>query len=140
MRLFVCILLFFFFSSRRRHTRFKCDWSSDVCSSDLYLFAGSRPVSKSVVVPHSSRWTEDVNADLTTSPTSNFSKIVSTVVSVKTGTACQGVVAERPLYFTNFAGMSSGSDVLGVTHTVMSFSFADIPTVSGYNTFIAIWN
>src|SRR5260370_26434295 len=28
-------LSFFFFSSRRRHTRFKCDWSSDVCSSDL---------------------------------------------------------------------------------------------------------
>src|SRR5260370_1677730 len=27
----------FFFSSRRRHTRFKCDWSSDVCSSDLLL-------------------------------------------------------------------------------------------------------
>src|SRR5260370_14209456 len=25
----------FLFSSRRRHTRFKCDWSSDVCSSDL---------------------------------------------------------------------------------------------------------
>src|SRR5260370_5463402 len=29
---------FFFFSSRRRHTRFKCDWSSDVCSSDLVPF------------------------------------------------------------------------------------------------------
>src|SRR2546430_16073453 len=28
-------LSFFFFSSRRRHTRFDCDWSSDVCSSDL---------------------------------------------------------------------------------------------------------
>src|SRR5688572_29327882 len=28
---------FFFFSSRRRHTRFDCDWSSDVCSSDLSL-------------------------------------------------------------------------------------------------------
>src|SRR3989475_13123747 len=27
----------FFFSSRRRHTRFDCDWSSDVCSSDLRL-------------------------------------------------------------------------------------------------------
>src|SRR3989475_3756117 len=27
----------FFFSSRRRHTRFDCDWSSDVCSSDLTL-------------------------------------------------------------------------------------------------------
>src|SRR5688572_33230428 len=25
----------FVFSSRRRHTRFDCDWSSDVCSSDL---------------------------------------------------------------------------------------------------------
>src|SRR6266478_2859068 len=28
-------IFFFFFSSRRRHTRFDCDWSSDVCSSDL---------------------------------------------------------------------------------------------------------
>src|SRR6266480_7192422 len=30
---------FFFFSSRRRHTRLTCDWSSDVCSSDLEAFA-----------------------------------------------------------------------------------------------------
>src|SRR2546430_5913972 len=29
------VCFFFFFSSRRRHTRFDCDWSSDVCSSDL---------------------------------------------------------------------------------------------------------
>src|SRR2546426_2681568 len=28
----------FFFSSRRRHTRLQGDWSSDVCSSDLYSF------------------------------------------------------------------------------------------------------
>src|SRR5689334_23410236 len=28
----------FFFSSRRRHTRWNCDWSSDVCSSDLSLW------------------------------------------------------------------------------------------------------
>src|SRR5256886_9895462 len=34
-------MCFFFFSSRRRHTRFDCDWSSDVCSSDLrFAFAG----------------------------------------------------------------------------------------------------
>src|SRR6266481_7282770 len=33
---------FFFFSSRRRHTRWNCDWSSDVCSSDLEL-AGVAP-------------------------------------------------------------------------------------------------
>src|SRR5690606_41028467 len=29
-------VVYFFFSSRRRHTRFSRDWSSDVCSSDLY--------------------------------------------------------------------------------------------------------
>src|SRR5690606_15281962 len=29
--------VFFFFSSRRRHTRFSRDWSSDVCSSDLFV-------------------------------------------------------------------------------------------------------
>src|SRR5690242_21367330 len=28
-------IFYFFFSSRRRHTRLTCDWSSDVCSSDL---------------------------------------------------------------------------------------------------------
>src|SRR5205814_7405635 len=28
---------YFFFSSRRRHTRCLSDWSSDVCSSDLYM-------------------------------------------------------------------------------------------------------
>src|SRR2546430_10586884 len=31
----------FFFSSRRRHTIFDCDWSSDVCSSDLDPEAGT---------------------------------------------------------------------------------------------------
>src|SRR5688572_33363799 len=33
-------MIVFFFSSRRRHTRFDCDWSSDVCSSDLGFVAG----------------------------------------------------------------------------------------------------
>src|SRR5256886_12940294 len=40
----------FFFSSRRRHTRFDCDWSSDVCSSDLLrreLFAHLQTLSLS---------------------------------------------------------------------------------------------
>src|SRR5947209_7894924 len=37
---FVLIMLlhFFFFSSRRRHTRYWRDWSSDVCSSDLWRY------------------------------------------------------------------------------------------------------
>src|SRR5437588_9122793 len=33
---------FFFFSSRRRHTRSLCDWSSDVCSSDLDVAGGMK--------------------------------------------------------------------------------------------------
>src|SRR5438132_12615054 len=37
VEIFLLALLFFFFSSRRRHTRSLCDWSSDVCSSDLCL-------------------------------------------------------------------------------------------------------
>src|SRR2546427_868842 len=36
-------MMFFFFSSRRRHTRFDCDWSSDVCSSDLGAFLALHP-------------------------------------------------------------------------------------------------
>src|SRR5882762_573247 len=41
----------FFFSSRRRHTRFKCDWSSDVCSSDL-----TSPPLKPPFAQHYERW------------------------------------------------------------------------------------
>src|SRR6266480_7289822 len=39
---YVIYAFVFFFSSRRRHTRLTCDWSSDVCSSDLQdaLFLG----------------------------------------------------------------------------------------------------
>src|SRR3712207_8472578 len=34
----VDVVFFVFFSSRRRHTRYWRDWSSDVCSSDLFTF------------------------------------------------------------------------------------------------------
>src|SRR5947207_14471643 len=45
----------FFFSSRRRHTRSLCDWSSDVCSSDLPLDRAIRP---SFRIPRSFRQRE----------------------------------------------------------------------------------
>src|SRR5207249_8275210 len=41
----------FFFSSRRRHTRSKRDWSSDVCSSDLFL-GQEHPDSTRIVLSH----------------------------------------------------------------------------------------
>src|SRR6202012_130976 len=42
------LTFFFFFSSRRRHTRSLCDWSSDVCSSDLSHFFRPTSVSQAV--------------------------------------------------------------------------------------------
>src|SRR2546427_81194 len=53
IRVLVCYIFFFFFSSRRRHTRFDCDWSSDVCSSDLVtMLIGNNPkVSLSLFAP-----------------------------------------------------------------------------------------
>src|SRR5256886_10662790 len=51
--------LVFFFSSRRRHTRFDCDWSSDVCSSDLLAEDGwnSRdPEKVALAYTPDSRW------------------------------------------------------------------------------------
>src|SRR5260370_6207349 len=45
-----CALLF---SSRRRHTRFKCDWSSDVCSSDLFLVASFNALLAWTISSHS---------------------------------------------------------------------------------------
>src|SRR5260370_5844513 len=55
------VYLLFFFSSRRRHTRFKCDWSSDVCSSDLLPSSSSAARRKTAArsshaqLPHSVR-------------------------------------------------------------------------------------
>src|SRR2546430_3951225 len=53
-------VLFFFFSSRRRHTRFDCDWSSDVCSSDLGTVMYSKM--RSVTLPRGK--TSSVSYDL----------------------------------------------------------------------------
>src|SRR5689334_16631131 len=39
---FFFFFFFFFFSSRRRNTRWNCDWSSDVCSSDLWVYMMGR--------------------------------------------------------------------------------------------------
>src|SRR5437899_11921873 len=41
----------FFFSSRRRHTRCLSDWSSDVCSSDLFT-SGTTGVPKGATLTH----------------------------------------------------------------------------------------
>src|SRR5690625_5571494 len=45
------IYFFFFFSSRRRHTRWPRDWSSDVCSSDLYSSRNTIPAPSDITKP-----------------------------------------------------------------------------------------
>src|SRR2546430_14103834 len=55
----------FFFSSRRRHTRFDCDWSSDVCSSDLFGAADTARLvawndTKPKLTLQPARWSADV--------------------------------------------------------------------------------
>src|SRR2546430_2946499 len=70
-------LCFFFFASRRRHTRFDCDWSSDVCSSDLdpgvrrgaavklgnQAAAGAAPVVEAALKKESDRWVHHALAE-----------------------------------------------------------------------------
>src|SRR2546430_10796699 len=53
-----------FFSSRRRHTRFDCDWSSDVCSSDLeaivrLVYQGRGSALWGLVTPGNRRWRDE---------------------------------------------------------------------------------
>src|SRR6266480_4615538 len=50
-------MFFFFFSSRRRHTRLTCDWSSDVCSSDLGAGMGLAFVADLCIAADDARFT-----------------------------------------------------------------------------------
>src|SRR4029077_21290993 len=64
--------VFSIFSSRRRQTRFKCDWSSDVCSSDLSAISGvateTRVIGSCVVIgndrPRSEEHTSELQSHL----------------------------------------------------------------------------
>src|SRR5688500_20386009 len=47
-------MFYFFFSSRRRHTRLQGDWSSDVCSSDIW--APRKPPAAAPKRPERTGW------------------------------------------------------------------------------------
>src|SRR5438034_8019974 len=64
---FVSFFFFFFFSSRRRHTRSLCDWSSDVCSSDLSPEDIAELKSRCAATPSDFRWPSKL--PITDSPT-----------------------------------------------------------------------
>lgn len=111
------------------------------CSVSLqYLLSNSTPITKTITVAPNTRWTEGVNIDLNTPASSTSYQAVSTIVSVTNTSSCKGVVAERPVYFTNFKGISSGTDALGATRTGTDFYFADVSSLPGYNSYITILN
>src|SRR6185369_16165150 len=76
------------FSSRRRHTRFKCDWSSDVCSSDLTgVIMEQLPVEKltaGLAILKDASWLDAAEAIMTTD---TVAKAYSKKVKLSTGDA-----------------------------------------------------
>ena len=115
--------------------------SVNACNVNLeYLLSTGGPVNKTLTIAPGTRWTEGVNNDLGTPSSSASYQAVSTVVTVTNASTCKGVVAERPIYFTNFKGISSGTEVLGATHTGTDYYFADVSSAPGYNSYITILN
>ena len=112
-----------------------------ICQVSLqYLLSSSTPQPKQLTIPPNTRFTELVNADLNVPANGSAYQGVSTIINVTNPGSCNGVVAERPIYFTNFKGISSGTDVLGATHTSNDFYFADVSSLPGYNSYLTILN
>ena len=107
-----------------------------------YLLGTGSPVNVSVTVAAATRFTESVNTDLSTPASAGNYQTDSAIVTVNSTASpnCTGIVAERPMYFTNFVGVSSGSDVVGATKLGTTFYFADVPTGGGYASFLTILN
>lgn len=72
-----------------------------------------------------SRITRAVHGDLNIPDSSPTGAAVSAVVNA---TGCNGIVAERPIYFAGYHGLlSAGTDALGTTKLNNAFNFADFP-------------
>src|SRR6267143_5950344 len=69
---------FFFFSSRRRHTRWNCDWSSDVCSSDLAArLRDEEAKGKERIDELKAAWHEEVAKDVPVVTDEDIAQVVS---------------------------------------------------------------
>jgi DNA-binding beta-propeller fold protein YncE len=104
---------------------------------------GGVAMNKTVTVPIAagSRATESVNSDLGFDSAGGSAAVVATTVSVtNTASGCTGVMVERPIYFSNYHGMSSGTDVIGATQLGTNFYFADIPAGANATSYLTILN
>lgn len=88
-------------------------------------------------VEKNTRHTQYVNNDLSVKQFDMNGAILSASVSTSD---CPGIVAERPMYFSNFHGVSSGTDVFGATQLKTDYYFAEVPTSSAGESFISVFN
>jgi hypothetical protein len=109
-----------------------------------YTLDGALPGSTKTVsfnVDALTRHTQNVNNDLNISPSAGTGATLSAKVYVDDSTpTCNGVIAERPMYFNGYHAVSSGTDVLGASSLNTAFYFADIPTHAAGNTFVSVLN
>src|SRR5205085_8972832 len=98
-------LFFFFFSSRRRHTRFDCDWSSDVCSSDL-------------------KGTEDIKNIAMQTLEGHLRAILGTMT-------VEEIYQNRAAFASKVQEVAAG-DMANMGLTIVSFTIRDIRDTQGY--------
>lgn len=91
----------------------------------------SNMTNKTFTVPPASRYTVNANADVPVSRPATLSAIFN---------VCAGMTVERPMYMTNFNGVSSGTDTLGTTNLGKTWYFADVPTHVAGESFLAVLN
>src|SRR5476651_1766103 len=107
-------MFFFFFSSRRRHTRYWRDWSSDVCSSDLYTLQYDDVMNQQRTVIYS--WRNDI---LTTeTPREELFAVVEEVLEGETEARLTGPEASP----AEFVTWLNGTFPLGAEEKDFNFS------------------
>ncbi|GAC1619193.1 MAG: hypothetical protein NVS4B7_11480 [Ktedonobacteraceae bacterium] len=110
----------------------------------LYTADGSTTqqtkVMSNVSINATTRYTEAVHQDLNNDYTATIGLNVASIVSVSNPSSCPGVMAERPVYFVNYHGINSGTDVAGATHLGRNFSFADITSDASHFSYLTILN
>ncbi|GAC1402474.1 MAG: hypothetical protein NVSMB49_18590 [Ktedonobacteraceae bacterium] len=121
--------------------------STTACSVDItYYYTADGSTTQqtkkisNVVIGSVSRLTESANSDIGLADYAPTGDSVASVVTMNAASTCAGVMVERPVYFTNYHGISSGTDVAGSTTLGKSFSFADVASDATHISYLTILN
>jgi lysophospholipase L1-like esterase len=117
--------------------------ATDAAVAITYFLDGAPPVTRSLVVPASSRRTVTVHASASAANPGGYGRtapgqgIAAHVATTNPG----GIVAERPMYFRyGAAGVPGGHVVLGAAEARPVWSFPDGNTGGGYEEYLTIMN